>query len=525
MRCRGRSYRIKSRGDQGHVRPNPGATRLPVAETGRNVGTNSGSAPNGCYIGNDFRTAYVPGTTLTGLGQAVGLIELDGYNASDITYYENLAGRSPITLTNVLLDGATGAPLNLDEDIEVALDIEMIVAMAPGASKIVIYEAVQDTPAQWHDMLNRMATDDICKQLSCSWYIPGGTKDTTADSIFQELGAQGQSFFNASGDSCAEVGLVPFAGDTPYVTQVGGTTLTTSGVGGAYLSETVWNWGNNEGSSGGVSTQYSIPTWQQGISMTANLGSTTMRNNPDVAMTADGIYVRCDGGDYNVGGTSCAAPLWAAFTALINQQAVASGHGTMGFINPAIYALCKGSGYGAAFHDITTGNNYSTSSPSKFPAVTGYDLCTGWGSPTGMALINALAPPGPVITTSSPLPAGQVATAYSQSLTASGGTAPYTWSITSGALPAGLVLSGALISGTPTTAGTTSFTVQVKDSVGLASTQGFSLSIYAQGTPTIVTSSPLLSGIVGVPYTQTMTASGGVLPYTWLIISGTCRPG
>jgi len=199
------------------------------------------------------------------------------------------------------------------------------ISMAPGLSSLIVYEAGED--GSWYDILSRMATDDLAKQLSCSWYIPRGTEDPTADAIFQEMAAQGQSFFAAVGDSDAYTGLIPFPGDTPYITEVGGTTLTTGGPEGPYESETVWNWDDGVGSGGGISTQYSIPTWQQGISMTANLGSTTMRNVPDVAMTADNVYTRVGGEDEDVGGTSCAAPLWAGFAALINQQAAANGSG------------------------------------------------------------------------------------------------------------------------------------------------------------------------------------------------------
>jgi hypothetical protein len=78
---------------------------------------------------------------------------------------------------------------------------------------------------------------------------------------------------------------------------------------------------------------------------------------------------------------------------LVNQQAAAVGNPPAGFINPAVYALGKGAGYTNCFHDLTTGNNYWNSSPANFSAVTGYDLCTGWGTPNGTNLINALAMP------------------------------------------------------------------------------------------------------------------------------------
>jgi subtilase family serine protease len=128
--------------------------------------------------------------------------------------------------------------------------------------------------------------------------------------------------------------------------------------------------------------------------MTTNLGSTTLRNVPDVALTADNIFVIADNGtNYSVGGTSAAAPLWAGFTALINQQAALFGNPTVGFLNPAIYAIGKGPNYNLDFHDITTGNNTNKNVGNKYFAVPGYDLCTGWGTPNGANLINALAPP------------------------------------------------------------------------------------------------------------------------------------
>ncbi|MDR3405971.1 MAG: putative Ig domain-containing protein [Chthoniobacter sp.] len=243
-----------------------------------------------------------------------------------------------------------------------------------------------------------MATDNLAKQLSCSWYIPGGAAEPAVEVIFQQMAAQGQSFFTASGDSDAYTGLIPFPSDSPSITTVGGTTLTTAGPGGAYVSESVWNWGldNGEyvGSSGGISTNYALPTWQQGIGMTANLGSTTMRNVPDVALTGDNVWVTYDnGGSGSFGGTSCAAPLWAAFTALVNQQAAINGQPAVGFLNPALYSVGLGASYGTNFHDVTTGNNFSASSPNKFPAVAGFDLATGLGSPMGTSLIAALAGP------------------------------------------------------------------------------------------------------------------------------------
>ena len=214
------------------------------------------------------------------------------------------------------------------------------------------------------------------------------------------MAAQGQSFFNASGDSDAFVGGIPFPSESTNITQVGGTTLNTTGPGGAWSSESAWNWGNGTGTSGGVSANYGIPGWQKGVSMVSNHGSTTLRNVPDVAMAGDNVYVIYNNGSSGtVGGTSCAAPLWAGFMALINQLAAASGQAPPGFINPAIYAIGKNSSYNSCFKDTASGNNYDSTSPTNFPAITGYDLCTGWGTPNGTNLINALILPPPGILT------------------------------------------------------------------------------------------------------------------------------
>jgi len=349
----------------------------PVAEASANVG----SGPGGSYRGSDFRNAYAPGVTLTGAGQVVGLFQFDGYLASDITQYENEAGLPHVPRTDVLINNFNGMPSS--DTTEICLDIEMVVAMAPGLSRIIVYEA--KGLADGNAMLNRMATDNLAKQLSSSWSL---TEDATTIQIFQQFAAQGQSFFFASGDGGANNGYGVLSGDSPYITTVGGTVLTVSGAGGSWLSETAWS-----GSTGGI-TSYPIPSWQAAISMSANQGSTTKRNVPDVSMVASGVYVVANNGNASsgVGGTSVAAPLWAGFMALVNERAAQIGQPPAGFINPVLYSLRNQSGHGGSFlHDITTGNTTNANNPNVYYAVTGYDLCTGWGTPSGATLIDALA--------------------------------------------------------------------------------------------------------------------------------------
>ena len=369
--------------------------------------TGTGSGSGGTYLGYDFRNAYLPDVTLTGSGQMLGLLEFDGYYASDIAGYESTAGLPDVPLQTVLLDGFNGVPTTgaNSGNGEVSLDIEMAASMAPGLAKIVVFEA--GPSGLQNDILNAMVASNQVSQLSCSWGWGGGPTNTT-DTIFKEMAAQGQSFFSAAGDSDAfTTGATSANGvdnpslnnapaSCPYITVVGGTTLTTTGPGGSWSSETVWNWGLDKGSyvgtSGGISSYYSIPTWQTNVSMASNGGSTTKRNVPDVALTADNVYTRYGNGSSSTsGGTSCAAPLWAGLAALMNQQSVAAGRSVIGFINPAVYAIGKSASYSVSFHDITTGNNVSSDSPSAFYAVSGYDLCTGWGTPAGQTLINAIA--------------------------------------------------------------------------------------------------------------------------------------
>lgn len=390
--------------------PHPFSHRQPA---GPLIATSySGSGPGGTYGGYDYRDAYIPGVTLTGSEQDLGLVEFDGYQTSDINSYESEFGLPDVPLSKELIDGADGNEHGGEG--EVCLDIENAISMAPGLNEIIVYEAPSSVylSSGWYDLLNQMVNDDLANQLSSSWgaWSPA---DPVAEQIFQEMQAQGQSFFQASGDDDAyNVNnpyeqlvdyysgqyQMPFPVDSTNLTSVGGTTLTTSGPLGSWVSETVWNWGieypqyyDGTGSGGGVSSQNFIPPWQMGVGMWLNQGSTTMRNIPDVALTADNVDVFVDGSDNSYGGTSCAAPLWAALTALVNQQAAANGFPPVGFLNPSLYAVGMEPTYNFCFHDITTENNEWSGSPDNYVAIPGYDLCTGWGTPTNY-LIDALQP-------------------------------------------------------------------------------------------------------------------------------------
>jgi len=341
----------------------------------------TGSGPGGSFLGSDLRAAYYGSGSLNGAGQSVAIFELSPYALSDIQlYFKNAHQTLRVPIKNVSVNGATvtcTAPTC--NDIEQALDIEQAISMAPGLSQLAVYVGSTNV-----SVLNQMAADNTSKQISCSY--GWADNESILDPILQEMAAQGQSVFVATGDQgFSTPANVVWPSDDPYVTAVGGTDLTTKSPGGAWESETGW-----EGSAGMPSkNNVPIPSYQQlaGVITTTNHGSRTLRNIPDVASESnDSQYVCAEGiCKEQGGGTSYAAPLWAGLTAMINQQSIAHGGTTIGFLNPALYAIGTGAGFDSDFHDITSGNN------GKYSAVKGFDLVTGWGSPNAAALISALA--------------------------------------------------------------------------------------------------------------------------------------
>jgi subtilase family serine protease len=369
----------------------------PMLERAATPAHATGSGPTGEYLPSDMRAAYYGKGPLTGAGQTIGILSFDGYLASDVKlYYSKTRMSSSVPIKNVLVGGFNGACTAVGsanppcDDGEQVLDIVNAIGMAPGIKQILFYEGSSDT-----ELLNQMATDNIAKVLSSSWsWNPADA--ASDDPIFQEFAAQGQSYVSASGDSGAyDSSTYSFPGVDPYVIQVGGTVLTTTGPGGAWSSETAW-----PQSGGGYVEGTAIPSWQQltGVINASNMASTTLRNSPDVAAEANFDNPTVVNGSFvtGYGGTSFATPRWAGFLALVNQQSVANGRGTVGFINPTLYNVGRSLSYSSAFHDITSGSNPpTTGTGSGFSAVPGYDLVTGWGSPTGAGLIGLLAGPGP----------------------------------------------------------------------------------------------------------------------------------
>jgi len=352
----------------------------------------TGSCPDASFCGSDMRAAYYEGTSLTGKGQYIGLLEYAGFNMTDVkTYYQGAKQTLYAKVKGVSTDGSsTNCVYPSCDDTEQTIDITQALGMAPHTKTLFVF--VSDTSDT--ALLGSMSSySPLPLNLSASWLW--GPPDPTSDEpYFKKMAAQGQSYFNAAGDWGAWPGSenAYYPSDDPYVIGVGGTDLSTKGAGQGWASETSWG----PYSGGGISPDdFAIPSWQKlkGVINKSNKGSTKYRNGPDVSANSNfTFYVcadqkglsGCTANDY--GGTSFAAPMWAGYLALANQRAAAKGDKPPGFINPTIYPLGVGKTYHKLFHDITSGQG------NPFPPVKGYDLITGWGSPNGAALINALAP-------------------------------------------------------------------------------------------------------------------------------------
>jgi kumamolisin len=269
------------------------------------------------------------------------------------------------------------------------LDIEVAGSIAPQA-RIAVYFS-PNTDAGFLDAVTTAIHDTTNDPsvISISW---GGAESTwtaqsmtAMDEAFQAAATMGITVCIAAGDSGSSDGVgdhanhVDFPASSPHALACGGTSLAATS--GGIASETVWNDGASGGAGGGgISSFFSLPAWQEGLSALTTAGSKlalTMRGVPDVAGDADpatGYDVRVDGTDTVFGGTSAVAPLWAALIARINSSAGRSA----GFINPTLYRNPKD------LRDITQGNN------GAFAAQPGWDACTGLGSPNGVPLAGVL---------------------------------------------------------------------------------------------------------------------------------------
>jgi kumamolisin len=335
------------------------------------------NGPGGGYTPAQLKGGYNVSGTYTGSGQKTALIEFDGFQQSNITKYDtNYSLGSPTPVVQKV-DGGSGA-LG-DGQVEVELDIEVLHAIAPKAN-VTVFEGPNSDAGEVDTY--QAIVDSGIPTTSISWGAAESARTTSninaVDAVFKAGAAQGLGFYAASGDDGSDDAgdggtSVDYPASDPYVTGVGGTKLTVTSS-NVWSKEVAWS-----GGGGGKSSVFKIPSWQTAVQKTAGGG---FRQVPDVSAHANpspGVSVYSQGSWTAVGGTSAAAPEWAAFAALYNQQAAAAGKANLGFANPALYTA-----NGTGFHDITSGSN------GAYSAATGWDFTSGWGSYNAATLASKL---------------------------------------------------------------------------------------------------------------------------------------
>ena len=362
----------------------------------------------GIYLANPL---YALGDT--GAGKTLGLFELSGYTASDIGTYCTQFSLTCPTLTDIPVDGGPGTDHSGAGEVE--LDIELQIALAPGVKGILVYNA-PNTGTGLMDQYAKIASDNLADSISTSW----GSCEANSISViwdseftsFEQMAVQGQTIVAAAGDSgafdCLHGGSsngsnqVDDPASNPYMTGVGGTSLGSFDPGSnpnpvyPTTGESVWNNGCTSsscsgGGGGGNSKIWAKPGYQAGAGVVNNYSKfspwcsqpagTQCREVPDVSMNADpftpySIYCTDPGdsscgGFVGFGGTSCAAPLWAAIIALTDSR----HSNRLGEASFVLYNYITTNGYHYQFHDVTTGNN------GWFPARPNYDMASGIGTP------------------------------------------------------------------------------------------------------------------------------------------------
>jgi subtilase family serine protease len=478
---------------------------LPRASSAAAVSACSKAVDSGGYTANEIASAYgfngLYNAGDTGSGITVALYELEPYtssDSSDISTYQTCYGTtSPVSTVKA------AGPLSCGADpqcgLEVVLDIEDVIGLVPGAS-ISVYEGANSDQGAY-DTYARIVSDNIAKVISTSWGICESQAELASvgtpaaeNTLFEEAATQGQSVFAATGDNGTTDCINPSTGNPetqravddpasqPFVTGVGGTSLSVSPFG-----ETVWDDYPTEGlnggaGGGGVSTLWARPGYQSGFtqtqsSITCGSAGFTCREVPDVSADADpntgyDIYFSGLGGWTTIGGTSAAAPTWASLTTLADASSACTT--PVGFANPGLYAAAR-EAYGSDFNDVRSGNN-SYDGVTGYAAGTGYDMASGLGSPKGTALAAALCGSvgDSVALTSSPKDqtstAGRAIAPVTIAATSRHGANPIAYSASG--LPSGLAIdrSSGRVSGTPRKPGRYFVTLKAVDHDGMIAT-------------------------------------------------------
>ena len=471
-----------------------------------------------------------------GAGQTVAILELEPYDPNDIAAFDQCYGASTVP-TNVTIDGGAGSGAGAGE---AALDIENVIGLAPRA-KIDVFEGPNSGNGPF-DVMNAIISQRAAQVVTTSWgqceELEGIGQASSENTLFEEAAAQGMTIVSASGDDGSEDCFptpptlqVDDPASQPFVTGVGGTTLTVNPTTGARQGESVWNDGPSIGASGGgISSFWPMPSYQKDAPESLHVingnssgercsaPSGDCREVPDVSADGDpntGYVIYWNGsnsavppaivGWQVVGGTSAAAPAWAALIALTNASAGCAGT-PVGFANPALYHA-GGTAYSSDFNDVTSGNNDMTGAFGLYPAGSGYDMATGLGSPNGTVLAQALCTDA--ITLGNPgAQRSTVNTSVSLQISAvDTHGAAVTYKATG--LPRGLTINGSTgkITGRPNRLGKSTVTITVANAVGITTQTTFAWTI--QGAPTLSHLSLSSVGVARPRLSFTVTAGRG----------------
>ena len=471
----------------------------------------------------DFATIYnanpLYGTGINGTGVTIAIVGRT-HPSTALTDWNGFRSSFglPYNPPTIIVNGPDPGDQGSSEDGEAALDVEWSGAVASGASIDFVTSA------------STSATDGV--DLSAQYIVDNNLAPVMSTSFGlceADLGAGGNSFYNTLWAQAAAQGITALvsSGDngvagcdsasassgtaqavnglasTAYNVAVGGTQFmdstspstywsssndpSTGASALSYIPEEAWNESGAASdcpsgdtcaelwaTSGGASTLYAKPFWQAA----PGVPDDGQRDVPDVSLTAashDGYLVQLSGNLYVIGGTSASSPSFAGIMALVVQK---TGQ-RQGNANLRFYQLGTaqyGQGGRAVFHDATVGNN-TVPGVAGFSCGTGYDQATGLGSVDASALVNGWAGCPDIALAPSTLPGGSKGAAYSQAITASGGTGPYTYQITGGTLPPGVAFSSGTLSGTPTAGGTFTFTVTATDANSCTGDMAYSVTI------------------------------------------------
>ncbi len=370
------------------------------------------AAADGAYTADQLASAYGFSDLYQagdlGAGETIAVYELEPDSQADIHTYQTCYG-TKAKMTYIKVDGGSGPGGGSGE---AALDIEDVIGLAPQAT-LDIYQGPNNNVGPL-DVFNAIVTQDLAKVVTTSWGIceaqDGGPAVAAAEAnLFEEAAAQGQTVVAAAGDNgsfeCTDASnnvinemAVEDPASQPYVTGVGGTSLASLG---PPPSETAWNTGSGGGAgAGGISSSWAMPAYQSNAAVKLHVitryssakpcgaPAGDCREVPDVSADANPntgyvIYDYGMGGWIAIGGTSAAAPLWAALVALTDAWPACSA-GPVGFINPSLYAIAGGGEASAALNDVTHGDNdLLYPGGARYQATVGYDLATGLGTPEG----------------------------------------------------------------------------------------------------------------------------------------------